>query len=74
MRPGQQRNPIDFGAIRSKVTKVKCAKTFELTISKNYFTYICATYFELTNPLVQTSLVIPLSANRVGLDKELNIL
>ena len=57
IHPRQQRNPIDVGS-KVKVTRVNCAKTVSGCFS-NTFTkwisssYICATYYELTSPVVQ---------------------
>ena len=36
-----------------KVIRVKCGKTVLVTISKISSTYICATYFELTDAVVE---------------------
>jgi len=60
IRPGQQMNPIDFEVTGSKVKVigVKCVKTVSDCLSNNFQkwispSYICATYFELTYPVLQ---------------------
>ena len=59
--PWQQRDHIDSVVTGStvKLTWVKCLKTVSDCLSNNFpkwmsYSYICATYFELTYPVLQT--------------------